>query len=90
MGDQGNNSQGQSWSKVLFPQHKIHTIVSLSYSADTETLSRWKKVMINNGMLPTFVDLIPVGAEGWTPTYLISNPSEESPQADHALFEQLL
>ena len=46
--------------------------------------------MINNGMLPTFVDLIPVGAEGWTPTYLISNPSEESPQADHALFEQLL
>ena len=36
------------------------------------------------------VDLRPVGPKGWTPTYLISNPSEESPQADHALFEQLL
>ena len=35
------------------------------------------------------VDLRPVGPKGWTPTYLISNPSEESPQADHAPFEQL-
>ena len=52
-GPRRNNSQEQSWSKVLFPQQKIHTIVSSSYFADTETLSRWKKLMITKGMLPT-------------------------------------
>ena len=33
------------------PSH--HTTVSLTYSADTETTSRWEKVVINDGMLPT-------------------------------------
>ena len=34
------------------PSEEMHTI-SLSYFADTETPSKWKKVMINNDMLPT-------------------------------------
>ena len=54
MGDQGEtNSPEQPWGKVLFPYQRIHTTPSLSYFADTETPSRWEKLMINDGMLPT-------------------------------------
>ena len=31
----------------------IHTTISLSYFADTETPSRWEKLVIKDGMLPT-------------------------------------
>ena len=56
MGDQGEaNSQEQPWSKVLFPHQRIHTTISLSYFANTETPSRWEKLMIHDGMLPTSI-----------------------------------
>ena len=31
----------------------MHTTISVSCFADTETSSRWEKLMINDGMLPT-------------------------------------
>ena len=37
-------TQEQSWGTVLFPHQWIHTTISLSYSADTETPSRWEKL----------------------------------------------
>ena len=46
------NSQEQPCGKVLFPHQRIHTTVSLSYFEDTEALSRWEKLMINDGILP--------------------------------------
>ena len=52
---QGRNSQEtvmQPWNRVLFP-HRTHTAVSLSCFADTEIPSRWEKLMINDGVLPT-------------------------------------
>ena len=54
MWDQGGiNSQEQPWSKGPFPHQCIQTVIFLSYFADTETLSRWEKLMINDGMLLT-------------------------------------
>ena len=54
MGDQGETlSQEQPLDTVLFPYHQIYTTISLSYFADTETPSRWGKLTINSGMLPT-------------------------------------
>ena len=62
MGDQGEtNSPEQPWGKVLFPYQRIHTTPSLSYFADTETPSRWEKLMINNDILSTSM---------WTPDQL--------------------
>ena len=49
----GRNSEGQLWDKVLFPHQGVHTTISLSYFADTETPSRWEKLIINDGILPT-------------------------------------
>ena len=34
--------------------------ISLNYFADTETPSRWEKLMIKDGMLPTFLMAQPV------------------------------
>ena len=53
LGKGGRNSQEQPWSKVLFPHQGIHTIISLSYFADTETPSSWGKLTISIGMLLT-------------------------------------
>jgi len=36
--------QEQPWDNVLFPHQRIHTTISLSYFADTETSSRWEKL----------------------------------------------
>ena len=41
--------------KVPFPHQRIHTTISLSYFANTETPSRWEKLMIHDGMLPTSI-----------------------------------
>ena len=48
--------QEQPRDNVLFPHQRIHTTISLSYFADTETPSRWEKLMINDGMLPTSLE----------------------------------
>ena len=45
-----NKQQEQPRGKA---HQRIHTTISLSYFADTEMPSKWKKVMINNDMLPT-------------------------------------
>ena len=37
----------------LLAIQEIHTTTSLRYFIDTETCSRWGKLMINDGMLPT-------------------------------------
>ena len=37
----GRNSQEQPWGKILFLHQRIHTTMSLSYFADTETPSRY-------------------------------------------------
>ena len=54
----GRNKQSretieQTWGKVLAPHQGIHTKISLSCFADTKTPSRWKKLTVNDGMLPT-------------------------------------
>ena len=46
------NHQEQPWGKVLLPHQWIHTISS-SYFSDTETSSRWEKLMIKDGRLVT-------------------------------------
>ena len=56
MGDKGgavkrNNSA--AWGKVLVPHQTIHTLISFSCFVDTETPTRWEKLKVNNGMLPT-------------------------------------
>ena len=92
MQDQGKtNSQEQPWGIVLFPHQRIHTAISLSYFADTETPSRWeklKKVFCPQACRPQ--TSWTRGLMMLTPTYLTTNPSEECPQADYSLFEQLL
>ena len=45
-------SQEWSWSKIVFLQKQIHITISLSYFADTETPSKWEKLMISSGLLP--------------------------------------
>ena len=40
----------------ISPSMDIHTTISLSCFADTETPSRWEKLMINDGMLPTSLE----------------------------------
>ena len=55
-GDQGaTNREEQPGSKVLFPHQRIHMTISLSYFSDTETPTRWEKLMIKDGMLPTLL-----------------------------------
>ena len=49
----GKQSQEQPWGKILFPPQQIHITIFLSYFADTESPSRWEKLMISNGLLPT-------------------------------------
>ena len=49
----GRKSKEQLWDKVLVPHQSIHTAISLSYFTDTESPSRWDKLMANDGMLPT-------------------------------------
>ena len=51
------NSQEQPWCEVLFPHQVIHTTISLSYFADTEAPSRWEKLTIHDGMLPTSTEI---------------------------------
>ena len=48
-------------ARSLLPHQQIHTTISLSYFADTETPSRWEKLMINNDILSTSM---------WTPDQL--------------------
>ena len=86
MGDQGKNSQGQPQGKGLFPHQWIHTTISLNYFAETEIPSGWKKLMINDGMLPTSMQtpdqltLKVDDAESYLPHH---HPSEECPCLDH-------
>ena len=47
------DSQEQPWGRLLVSHQQIYSTISLSHSADTETPSRWEKLMINNGMLST-------------------------------------
>lgn len=50
----GRNKQSRAdLGTVLFLHHRVHTTMSLSCSADTESHSRWEKLTINRGMLPT-------------------------------------
>ena len=86
------HNQEQPWGKVLFLCLQIPTTVSLSYSADTETLSRADKLTMMVGCPQSCRR-----QTSWTcrlmmltPIYLTTNPSKECPWADHALFEQLL
>ena len=62
----GTNSQEQPSGKVPFPHEQIQATIYLSYFADTEMLSRWEKLMNNNGVLPTkYIDhSTPVEPEG--------------------------
>jgi len=49
----GNNSaalEARSWFPI-----EGHTTIYLSCFADTEAPSRWEKLMINDGMLPTSI-----------------------------------
>ena len=43
--------QEQPWGRLLVSHQQIYSTISLSHSADTETPSRWEKIMIKNGML---------------------------------------
>ena len=43
----------QPWGKVLVPHQGIHTTISLSCCAVTETPTRWEKLTVNDGVLPT-------------------------------------
>ena len=59
----------------------------------TETPSRWEHLWLMTVRCPEACR--PQTSWTWrlkmlTPTYLTTNPSEECPRADHALFEQLL
>ena len=56
----GNRVKKSLEARSCFPNRKqqIHITISLSYFADTETPSRWEKLMINDVMLPTTM---------WTP-----------------------
>ena len=56
MGDQGQTVKSSLWARSCFPINGY--VISLSYFADTETPSRWEKLMINDVMLPTSM---------WTP-----------------------
>ena len=47
------NSQEQPWGKVLFSHQWIHTTIPVSYLAEPERPSRWEKLPINFGILPT-------------------------------------
>ena len=47
------NSQEQPWGKVLFSPQWIHTTIPLSYLTEPESPSRWEKLPINFGILPT-------------------------------------
>ena len=94
MWDQGGiNSQEQPWSKGPFPHQCIHTIIFLSYFEDTETPSRWEKLMINDGMLLTSMqtpEQLDLKVE-WCGLLLTSPPTHQ--KNVHELitpFEQLL
>ena len=50
---QAREKIAQPWGKVLVPHQQIHPTISLSCFADTETPSRWEKLTINDGTLPT-------------------------------------
>ena len=56
MGDQGQTAKSSLWARSWFPINGY--IISLNYFEDTETPSRWEKLMINDDMLPTSM---------WTP-----------------------
>ena len=81
MWDQGEtSSQEQPWGKVQFPHHGIHITISLRYFVDTETPSRWEKLMIKKVCCPQACR--PQTSWTWrlmmqTPTYLTTNHSEE-------------
>ena len=51
----GNRVKKSLEARSCFPNRKqqIHITISLSYFADTETPSRWEKLMISNGLLST-------------------------------------
>ena len=77
-------------ARSLLPHQQIHTTISLSYFADTETPSRWEKLMIKDSMLPTSMQT--PGQLETMPfsTFLTTHPSGKCPGAGHILFEQLL
>ena len=80
----GRNSEEQLWGKVLFPHQGVHMTITLSYFADTETPSRWEKLINNDGIMPTSMqtpDKLDWRSVMLTPTYLGTNPLEEYPQA---------
>ena len=54
----GRNKQSrgtivQPWGRVLVPLQGIHTTVSPSCFADAEAPTRWEKLAVNDGVLPT-------------------------------------
>ena len=94
MWDQGGiNSQEQPWSKGPFPHQCIHTIIFLSYFEDTETLSRWEKLMTKDGMLLTSMqtpEQLDLKVE-WCGLLLTSPPThQKNVHKLITLFEQLL
>ena len=76
MWDKGEtNHEEQPWGKVLFPLQWIHMAISLRYSAETETPSRWEKLTLNGSVLPTSLqtpdqlDLKFADADSYLPHY---------------------
>ena len=50
----GNRVKKSLEARSCFPRkQQIHITISLSYFADTETPSRWEKLMIKHSTLPT-------------------------------------
>lgn len=80
MQDQGETVQSSLGANSYFPINRYRwQTISLSHSAETETPSRWEKLVINDGMLPTSnADPRPVGPEGWPyGLLLISLPTHQ-------------
>ena len=68
---QGRNNQEQPWGEDLFPHQQIHTTMSLSCFADTETPCRWEKL---KWCAHKHVDPRPFGTEGWWCWLLLTSP----------------
>ena len=71
----GNRVKKSLEARSCFPNRKqqIHITISLSYFADTETPSRWEKLMISNGLLPTSMQT--PGRKGWWCRLLLISPT---------------
>ena len=56
----------QPWDRVLVPLQGIHTTIYLSCCAETETHTRWEKLTVNEGVLPTSTETPDcLEPEGW-------------------------